>query len=139
MKRWAVSTSAWVSIAVQPSEVGRRRRVCPENTPGQASQCLLTPSIYLKYLKSDDEHTDGVADRNAPQVVGQPQFGVLQLPLISPTLALQVHFIQHPQTAGTDRVSKGFQPAIGLYRQLPIKVKEPGLDILLRLASGTEL
>ena len=48
---------------------------------------------------------------------------------------LLVYFVNHPDAAGTNRVSEALQPAIGVDRQASMKVKEARVNILLCLSS----
>ena len=53
-------------------------------------------------------------------------------------LHLLIDLIYHPQPAGADRVTKAFQTAIGIDRQLTLQGEGPGIDILPGSAPGAE-
>jgi len=70
--------------------------------------------------------------------MGHPQLGVLDLPLPRFSLELFIDLVDHPQAAGPNRMAKGFQPAVGIYRQLSVQLEDPIVDKLLGLSSRAE-
>ena len=73
MKHWAVVNRCLVSMQAAFGGRANREEACSGDSPEQASS--ESPDAF--YLKADDEHTDGVADGDAAQVMCKSQFGVL--------------------------------------------------------------
>ena len=75
--------------------------------------------MLLIFSPQDSDGTGELAG-STPQVMGHSESGILALPLTSFALKLLVHLVDHPQTAGTDRMSKAFLAAVGIYGELPV-------------------
>ncbi len=97
-------------------------------------QMLALGSIPASY----NGHAADAAAGDTTIVLGQTDRGVLQLsrPCLPPKL--EVRLKDHPQPAGSDRVTEALQAAISVDRYFTSQVEGASLDSLLVFAPGAE-
>src|SRR5262249_20404937 len=77
----------------------------------------------LAAVLADDRDRRHVALREAAEVVRQTEQGfLLALALAGTAVHLQVHFIDHAQARGANRMAKALEPAIDLARYLSARI-----------------
>src|SRR5213593_4755304 len=81
-------------------------------------------------LPADDGDQAYAVPRQPPQIVRQPDLGVLDLSVPRLAAELEPHLVHHPQPARADRMSEALQPAVRIHRLSPLE-HETALERIL--------
>src|SRR5262245_43577186 len=138
--------------AVRPGTRSRQRSslgVSPSPRPPARSGAASHPGVLgavaertplLSAVLADDGNGSDVALWKAAEVVGQAEHGLLRpLPLAGAALHLQVHFVDHPQPGGADRVAEALEATIDLAGNFAVGVIKGVEHILDGAALGGDV
>src|SRR5262245_3047731 len=129
----------------KPRAIAYRGRLRSSQTkPTRASPLPVRPTLRRRRrdarsgaVLADNGNGGHVALRETSEIVGQAEHRFLRpLPLAGAALHLQVHFIDHTQTGGANRVAETLQAAVDLAGNLAVRVVKSVQHVLDGAAFG---